>query len=51
MMLCENNSVIFQSNALCTYTLYTFWGSAFTPKTPSGGHASLATTQQSKESP
>ena len=43
------NSVIFQSNAPCTCTLCTFWGQGIiTPKTPSGGHASLATTQQSQ---
>ena len=29
--------------ALCT-----FWGSGITPKTPSGGHASLGTTHQSQ---
>ena len=45
-MLCRKKCVIFQSNAPCTCTLYTFWGLGITPKTPSGGHASLATTQQ-----
>ena len=48
IMLCKKNSVIFQSNAPCTCTLCTFWGQGITPKTPSGGHASLATTQQSQ---
>ena len=43
IMLCRKNSVIVQSNAPCT-----FWGSGITPMTPSGGHASLGTTQQSQ---
>ena len=47
-MLCRKNSIIFQSNAPCKCTLGTFWGLGITPKTPSGGHASLATTQQSQ---
>ena len=38
----------FQSNAPCTCTLCTFWGSDITPKTPSCGHASLGMTQQSQ---
>ena len=48
IMLCEKISVIFQSNAPCTCTLCTFWGLGITPETPSGGHASLATTQKSQ---
>ena len=36
IMLCRKNSVIFQSNALCTCTLRTCWGLGTTPKTPSG---------------
>ena len=38
----------FQSNAECTCTLCTFWELGITSKTPSGGHASLGTTQQSQ---
>ena len=48
IMLCRKKCVIFQSNAPCTCTLCTFWGVGITPKTPSGGHASLSTTQQSQ---
>ena len=48
IMLCRKKCVIFQSNAPCTCTLCTFWGLGITPKTPSGGHASLGTTQQSQ---
>ena len=48
-MLCRKNSINFQSNAPCTCTLCTFWASGIALKTPSGGHASLGTTQQSQE--
>ena len=48
IILYRKNSVIFQSNAPCTCTLWKFWGLSITPKTPSGGHASLGTTQQSQ---
>ena len=44
----EKYYVIFQSNAPCSCTLCTFWGLGITPKTPTGGHASLSTTQQSQ---
>ena len=44
-MLCRNKFVNFQSNAPCTCI---FWGSGSTPQAPSGGHASLGTTQQSR---
>ena len=44
----EKNSVVFQSNALCTYTLFTFWGLGIPPKIPSGRLASVGTTQQSE---
>ena len=50
-MLCRKNSAIFPSNApitlvnLCTGYK---WGSGITPKTPSGGQASLGPTQQAQ---
>ena len=47
----EKNSAIFLSIALITLanmcTVYK-WESGITPKTPSGGHASVGTTQQSQ---
>ena len=43
-------TIIFLTNVAMTlvymYIVYN-WGSGITPKTPSGGHASLDTTQQS----
>ena len=47
-MLCRKNSVIFQSNELCTYAFCTFWGVDIAPKPPSSHHASVGMMQQSE---